>query len=276
MPPCSKSSLAFLRWNTGGQRIWKIYKSKAGILPLDSKVPAFLVPKNYLVNQFILNDFLCLRFQRGSSAHPAHGVEGFQFLGDARRLHHAGSMASIRSRAALVKSRWRQIAPTGSFFAAVRRSGYRAVSSRRASFFSPRPDARPHAAAVDALDPGNLAHRHAQVKPGIDAPGLDGGQLHQPAYTSSRSCFCSRISSGVSGRLSASFSMPILPVQRIMSLMPVLPAFVGGIVLLLAPDRGQDFLSHVHKTSVLYVSGYRSRRLIFCMMYLRFNSLVDG
>ena len=32
-----------------------------------------------------------------------------------------------------------------------------------------------------------------------------------------------------------------------MSLMPVLPAFVGGIVLLLAPDRGQDFLGHVHK-----------------------------
>ncbi|GAA6504541.1 hypothetical protein K350107B32_09340 [Agathobaculum butyriciproducens] len=29
--------------------------------------------------------------------------------------------------------------------------------------------------------------------------------------------------------------------------MPELPAFVGGIVLFLAPDRGQHFLGHIHK-----------------------------
>ena len=41
------------------------------------------------------------------------------------------------------------------------------------------PDALPHAAAVSTLDPGDLSHRHAQEKPGVDTPGLDGGQLHQ-------------------------------------------------------------------------------------------------
>ena len=41
------------------------------------------------------------------------------------------------------------------------------------------PDALPHAAAVSTLDPGDLGHRHAQVKPGVDTPGLDVGQLHQ-------------------------------------------------------------------------------------------------
>ena len=42
------------------------------------------------VDQFLKNDFLRLRFQRVHQPHPAHGVTGFQFLGDARRLHHAG------------------------------------------------------------------------------------------------------------------------------------------------------------------------------------------
>ena len=42
------------------------------------------------------------------------------------------------------------------------------------------------------------------------------------------------------------------------------------------PDRGQDFLSHIYKDIRLYASGYRSRRLIFCIMYLRFDSQVDG
>ena len=46
------------------------------------------------------NPFLRLRFQRVQQPHPAHGVTGFQFLGDACRLHHTGSMASIRSCAA--------------------------------------------------------------------------------------------------------------------------------------------------------------------------------
>ena len=39
----------------------------------------------------------------------------------------------------------------------------------------------------------------------------------------------------------------ILPVQRVVGLVPVHPALIGGIVLLLAPDHGQDFLGHVHK-----------------------------
>ena len=42
----------------------------------------------------------------------------------------------------------------------------------------PAPDAVPHTAAVSALDPGDLSHSHAQVEPGVDAPGLDGRQLH--------------------------------------------------------------------------------------------------
>ena len=68
----------------------------------------------------------------------------------------------------------------------------------------------------------------------------------------------------------------ILPVQRVVGLVPVLPALIGRIALLLAPDRGRTSSVTSTKTSVLYVSGYRSRRLIFCIMYLRFNSLVDG
>ena len=36
-------------------------------------------------------------------------------------------------------------------------------------------------------------------------------------------------------------------VQRIMCLVPELPAFVGGIVLLLVPDRRQDFLGYIYK-----------------------------
>ena len=88
--------------------------------------------------QLGLYNFLRLCFQRVHQPHPAHGVTGFQFLGDARRLHHAGQHGVHALPRGLSKSRWRQIAPTGSFFAAVRRSGYRAASSRRASFFSPR------------------------------------------------------------------------------------------------------------------------------------------
>ena len=48
-----------------------------------------------------------------------------------------GSVASIRSRATLVKADGDKC-PTGFLFAAVQRLGYRAVPSRRASFFSPR------------------------------------------------------------------------------------------------------------------------------------------
>ena len=39
---------------------------------------------------FLKNCFFYLRFQRVHQPHPAHGVTGFQFLGNARRLHHAG------------------------------------------------------------------------------------------------------------------------------------------------------------------------------------------
>ena len=39
---------------------------------------------------FLKNCFFYLRFQRVHQPHPAHGVTGFQFLGDARRLHHTG------------------------------------------------------------------------------------------------------------------------------------------------------------------------------------------
>ena len=42
------------------------------------------------IYQFIFYNFLRLRFQRVHQPHPAHGVTGFQFLGDARRLNHTG------------------------------------------------------------------------------------------------------------------------------------------------------------------------------------------
>lgn len=124
--------------------------------------------------QFRLYNFLCLRFQRVHQPHPAHGVTGFQFLGDAWRLHHAGSMASIRSRVALVKADGDKCPHRLSFcrYAAVRLSG-RVQQTRQ--LLQPAPDTLPHAAAASALDPGDLRHRHAQVEPGVDAPGLDGG-----------------------------------------------------------------------------------------------------
>ena len=59
-------------------------------MPLVSKIPALLMLKISCVNQFLKNNFLRLCFQRVHQPHPAHGVTGFQFLGDARRLHHAG------------------------------------------------------------------------------------------------------------------------------------------------------------------------------------------
>lgn len=40
--------------------------------------------------QLRLYNFLRLRFQRVHQPRPAHRVTGFQFLGDARRLHHTG------------------------------------------------------------------------------------------------------------------------------------------------------------------------------------------
>ena len=39
---------------------------------------------------FLKNCLFYLRFQRVHQPHPAHGVTGFRFLGNARRLHHAG------------------------------------------------------------------------------------------------------------------------------------------------------------------------------------------
>ena len=61
-------------------------------------------------------------------------------------------------------------------YTAVRLSG-RVQQTRQ--LLQPAPDTLPHAAAVSALDPGNLRHPHAQVKPRVNTPGLDGGQLHQ-------------------------------------------------------------------------------------------------
>ena len=45
LQPCSKSSLDYRRWNTGGQRIWKTDKSKAGICRLIAKSRPFLCLK---------------------------------------------------------------------------------------------------------------------------------------------------------------------------------------------------------------------------------------
>ena len=59
-------------------------------LPLVSKMPAFLIPKISCGDQLLKNHFLRLRLQRVHQPHPAHGVTGFQFLGNARRLHHVG------------------------------------------------------------------------------------------------------------------------------------------------------------------------------------------
>ena len=39
---------------------------------------------------FLKNCFFYLRFQRVHQPHPAHRVTSFQFLGNARRLHHPG------------------------------------------------------------------------------------------------------------------------------------------------------------------------------------------
>ena len=57
-------------------------------------------------------------------------------------------------------------------YAAVRLPG-RVQQTRQ--LLQPAPDAVPHTAAVGALDLGDLGHCHAQVKPGVDTPGLDGG-----------------------------------------------------------------------------------------------------
>ena len=61
-------------------------------------------------------------------------------------------------------------------YAALRLSG--CVQQTR-QLLQPAPDAVPHTAAVSALDPGNLRYPHSQVKPRVNTPGLDGGQLHQ-------------------------------------------------------------------------------------------------
>ena len=140
----------------------------------------------------------------------------------------------------------------------------------------PAPDARPYTAAVGALDPGDLSHRHAQVKPGVDAPGLDGGQLHQRSVHFLPQLLLLQDFLRGERPVEGIVFNAILPVQRVVGLVPVLPALIGRIALLLAPDRGRTSSVTSTKTSVLYVSGYRSRRLIFCIMYLRFNSLVDG
>ena len=109
------------------------------------------------------------------------------------------------------------------------------------------PDALPHAAAVSTLDPSDLGHRHAQVKPGVDTPGLDGGQLHQRGiHFLPQQLLLQDFRRGEWPVEGIVFNA-ILPVQRVVSLVPELPAFLGGIVLLLAPYRGHNFLGHVYK-----------------------------
>ena len=129
-------------------------------------------------------------------------------------------------------------------YSAVRLSG--CVQQTR-QLLQPAPDAVPHTAAVGALNPGDLGHRHAQVKPGVDAPGLDGGQLHQRGiHFFPQLLLFQNFLRGERPVDGIAFNA-ILPVQRVMGLVPELPALVSGIVLLVAPDRGQDFLGHVYK-----------------------------
>ena len=54
--------------------------------------------------QLYQNHFFRLRFQRVYQPHPTHGVTGFQFLDDARRLHHAGQHGVHALRCGLVKA----------------------------------------------------------------------------------------------------------------------------------------------------------------------------
>lgn len=107
-----------------------------------------------------------------------HLVTGFQFLDDTRRLHHAGQHGIHALRCGLVKAGGGIKIPHRLFsrYTAVRLSG-RVQQARQ--FLQPAPDAVPYTAAVSALDPGNLRHPHSQVKPRVNTPGLDGGQLHQ-------------------------------------------------------------------------------------------------
>ena len=170
-----------------------------------------------------------------------------------------------------------QKSPTGFLFAAIRRSGYLAVSSRRASFFSPRRMLSPYTAAVSALDPGNLRHPHSQVKPRVNTPGLDGGQLHQRRihFLSQLLLFqdflrSRRLVEGIIFNAILTISANNMPC-----------AGTSGVRRRHRPAAGPGSRSglpqpHLQRTSVLYASGYRSRRLIFCIMYLRFDSQVDG
>ena len=156
--------------------------------------------------------------------------------------------------------------------AAVRLSG--CVQQAR-QLLQPATDAVPHTAAVGALDLGDLGHRHAQVKPSVDTPGLDGGQLHQCSihFFPQLLLFQNFLRGERTGE-GVVFNA-VLPVQRVMGLVPELPALIGGTPCSWPRIAAKTSSATSTKTSVLYVSGYRSRRLIFCMMYLRFNSLVD-
>lgn len=81
-------------------RFAELFRKSTGLLPLEyrkqhseSKMSArdcSLALTLLLKYQLGLYNFLRLRFQRVHQPHPAHGVTGFQFLGDARRLHYAG------------------------------------------------------------------------------------------------------------------------------------------------------------------------------------------
>ena len=121
----------------------------------------------------------------------------------------------------------------------MRRSRLLGRVQQTCQLLQPAPDALPYAAAVSTLDPGDLGHRHAQVKPGVDTPGLDGGQLHQRGVHFLPQLFL--LQDFLRGKRPAEGIVfnAILPVQRVMGLVPELPALIGGIVLLVAPDRVQ-------------------------------------
>ena len=102
-------------------------------------------------------------------------------------------------------------------------------------------------AEIDTFNLGNFLDGHAQIEPGVDTPGLDGGQLHQRGiHFLPQQLLLQDFLRGEWPVEGIVFNA-ILPVQRVVGLVPVHPALIGGIVLLLAPDHGQDFLGHVHK-----------------------------
>ena len=85
--PFSKNNSDYRHWNTDGQKNWKAYKIKPGLLA--GKIPASSMPK-IRYKLIPKNHFLRRRFQHIHQPYPTNGVMGFQRLGESRRLHHVG------------------------------------------------------------------------------------------------------------------------------------------------------------------------------------------